>query len=138
MSCEIACEMTWISGVSDSAMKGSATPAMPSPDPIEDYGLVSDCNVLLSALDDLTGDASLNWSTELPLDQWEGVEIDDSLNRVTALNLSAKGLDGNVPPELANLTHLKVLSLSANELTGTIPSELVKLSQLEVLSLDEQ
>ena len=107
------------------------------PNPSDNHGLVSDCNALLSARDALMGSASLNWSTELAIGQWDGVATDGSSKRVTELNLSEKGLDGEIPAELANLTNLKVLSLSDNELTGTIPPELVKLSNMETLSLDD-
>ena len=103
--------------------------------PSDNHGLVSDCNSLLGALDGLKGSASLNWSTEVVIEDWDGVTVSGSPKRVTQLNLSGKGLDGVVAPELGNLTKLKVLNLSGNMLTGEIPSELVRLTNLETLSL---
>ena len=103
--------------------------------PSDNHGLVSDCNMLLAGLDGLRGSASLNWSTEVAIEDWDGVSVSGSPKRVTELNLSGKELDGVVAPELGNLTKLKVLNLSGNMLTGEIPSELVRLTSMEELSL---
>ena len=103
--------------------------------PSDNHGLVSDCNSLLEALDELRGSATLNWSTEVAIEDWDGVTVSGSPKRVTELNLSGKQLDGVASPELGNLTKLKVLNLSGNMLTGEIPSELVRLTNLETLSL---
>ncbi len=105
--------------------------------PSDNHGLVSDCNSLLGALDGLKGSASLNWSTEVVIEDWDGVTVSGSPNRVTELNLSGKGLDWVVAPELGNLTKLKILNLSGNVLTGEIPSELVRLTSMEELSLKD-
>ena len=106
------------------ALRGTAVA-----NPSDNHGLVSDCNTLLAALDGLRGSASLNWSTEVAIEDWDGVSVSGSPKRVTELNLSGKGLDGVVSPELGNLTKLKVLNLSGNALTGEIPSELVRLTR---------
>ena len=103
--------------------------------PSDNHGLVSDCNSLFETLDELRGSASLNWSTEVAIEDWDGVTVSGSPKRVTELNLSGKGLNGGVPPELGHLTKLKVLNLSGNALTGEIPSELVRLTGMEELSL---
>ena len=103
--------------------------------PNDNHGLVSDCNALLAALDKLRGSATLNWSTELAIDNWEGVVTSGTPKRITELNLSAKQLNGVVPSELGNLTYLGVLNLSDNALTGEIPSEFARLSNLEGLLL---
>ena len=105
--------------------------------PSDNHGLVSDCNTLLAGLDGLRGSAPLNWSTEVAIEDWDGVTVSGSPKRVTELNLSGKGLDGVVAPELGNLTKLKVLNLSGNMLTGEIPSELVRLTSMEELSLKD-
>ena len=40
------------------------------PDPSNNPGLVSDCEVLLSARDTLAGTGSLNWSATTRMDRW--------------------------------------------------------------------
>ena len=91
---------------------------------------MSDCNTLLAGLDGLRGSASLNWSTEVAIEDWDGVSVSGSLKRVTELDLSGKELDGVVAPELGNLTKQTVLNLSGNVLTGEIPYELARLANL--------
>ena len=75
-----------------------------------------------------------NWLSDAPLGTWYGVTTDDS-GRVIELDLWYNNLSGTIPPELGNLTNLKVLILSSNELSGTIPPELSNLTNLEQLSL---
>ena len=109
---------------------GSCVAAVADPN---NEGLVSDCEALLAARDVLAGTATLNWSSDTPIADWDGIG-DDSLQgsptRVTQLYLNGLGLDGTVPNELSNLSALKVLHLHDNELTGTIPSSLGDLSNL--------
>ena len=115
---------------------GSAVPeASNNPD------LVSDCNALLTARDALApplanGEPRLNWSSDTPIVDWDGIG-DDSLQgsptRVTRLYLNGLGLDGTIPSELSNLSALRVLHLHDNELTGTIPSDLGGLTKLNYL-----
>ena len=99
---------------------------------------VSPDRASLVALYNATGGANwtnnTNWLTTAPIGQWHGVTT-DSQGRVTELNLTSNQLKGEIPPELANLTNLKVLALGGNELTGEIPAELGSLSNLELLSL---
>ena len=108
------------------------------PDP-EAPGLVADCNTLLAVKDTLRGSASLNWSTQLLIRQWEGVTI--KAGRVTSLRLPMyldnKRLTGSIPKELGNLSNLQRLYLDENQLTGTIPKELGNLSQLQGLYLGD-
>ncbi len=66
---------------------------------------------------------------------WYGV-ICNSENDVTDLNLGFNQLTGPLPPQLSNLTHLKVLDLGINRLSGTIPSQLGSLPQLTYLRMD--
>ena len=79
-----------------------------------------------------------NWLSEEPLGEWYGVTTNDA-GRVTELFLGypGKNLAGYIPPELGNLSALKILELSYNQLTGPIPPELGKLSNLEGLGLHE-
>ncbi len=98
-------------------------------------GLVSDCVVLLAARDTLAGTATLNWSTDAPIADWSGVVLDGNPGRVTELQLSGLGLDGEIPTELGSLEDLRSLDLSNNQLTGPIPTELSDLVNLQELYL---
>ncbi len=105
-------------------------------DPDDNQELVSDCEILMELRDELAGGAFLNWSVHLSLDDWEGVTVGGSIERVTHIELNGKGLSGELPAELARLEALEVLALSDNELVGRIPSELGKLTNLKRLLLD--
>ena len=112
---------------------GSCANGIAVPDPANNSGLVSDCEVLLSARDTLAGTASLNWSANTPIDQWDGVTVGYAPPRVTGLYLHDRGLTGEIPSELGRLSSLLQLDLTSNELTGDIPAELGRLSDLRRL-----
>ena len=85
------------------------------PDAANNPGLVSDCEALLAAREALvgnTGNAELNWSADIPISEWDGIE-EDSLEgsplQVVRLYLGGLGLEGAVPSELSGLTELKEL-----------------------------
>ena len=99
-------------------------------------GLKSDCGMLLAARDTLAGTASLNWSADTPITEWNGVVLGGTHGHVTVLDLVALGLNGRIPKELGSLANLQGLSLWGNQLTGEIPPELGGLSNLEWLLLD--
>ena len=98
-------------------------------------GLISDCEALLAARDTLAGTASLNWSADTPITEWNGVVLGGTSGRVTEILLGALGLNGRIPKELGSLANLTELSLDDNGLTGEIPPELGGLSNLTWLSL---
>ena len=98
--------------------------------------LFDDCTLLLALKETLAGEAELNWSVTLPIDEWQGVSAYGSPRRVVVLNLEARELTGRIPPELGRLDGLKWLNLSANQLTGSIPPELGQLVDLRGLFLD--
>ena len=50
-------------------------------------GLISDCEALLAARDTLAGTASLNWSADTPITDWNGVVLGETSGRVTELDL---------------------------------------------------
>ena len=77
----------------------------------------------------------LNWGSNLPLDDWHGVEIYDG--RVVALDLADNGLSGDIPVQVGYLTHLERLDLHGNDLPGEIPEELGYLKRLKILDLKE-
>ena len=116
-----------------------------TPDPNNTWGhgfaqLPSLDREALVALYNATGGANwtnnTNWLTNAPVGQWYGVTA-DSEGCVTKLNLTSNQLKGEIPPELASLTNLKVLALGGNELTGKIPAGLGSLAKLEWLYLSE-
>ena len=116
------------SASSDCATGGAVADATNNP------GLVSDCEALLSARDTLAGSATLNWSADTPIADWEGVTVGGTPRRVTGLGLDNRQLTGTIPAELGSLSNL---SLFVNRLSGEIPSELGSLSNLRVLHLGD-
>ncbi len=105
------------------------------PDPDNNPGLVSDCEALLASHDTLTGEATLNWSVDVPFADWDGITLDGTPQRVTRLSLTRRGLTGEIPPDLGDLDHLQSFQASSNELTGVIPPALGNLANLKWLIL---
>ena len=105
------------------------------PDPAVTPGLVSDCEVLLALRDRLAGSIELNWTTDRPINEWEGVGLYGSPPRVTQMNLPYAGLAGVLPAELGELSELNSIWLAGNYLHGPIPSELGNLANLTRLDL---
>ena len=108
------------------------------PEPQDNPGLVRDCEVLLEIRDGLAGRASLNWSADVPILEWEGVEVEGTPARVKVLVLSKRGLTGTISPRIGELTELTRIILSSgygsstpNILTGPISPELGNLTNLE-------
>ena len=101
-----------------------------------DPDLYADCTLLLMVRDSLAGEAPLNWREDVPVDDWQGVVIARSGDRVTALDLTQMGLTGHVPAELGELAGLVSLRLGRNRLAGEVPPELGNLVDLRVLALD--
>ena len=105
-------------------------------DAASDPGLVSDCETLLAARDELAGTATLDWNANSAMTAWEGVTMGGTPMRVTHVDLDSFGLTGSIPPGLSGLPKLEHLSLSSNRLTGGLPPELGSLSSLADLSLN--
>ena len=76
-----------------------------------------------------------NWLTDAPLERWHGVKTNID-GRVVSLDLRENGLDGEIPPELGELTELDTLILYDNLLRGLIPPELGQLENLVDLNLN--
>ena len=79
-----------------------------------------------------------NWLTDKPLNTWWGVKTVDG--RVTELNLAGvylegNGLEGELPAELGDLTHLTRLLLRGNRIRGELPTEMVRLTNLRELDV---
>jgi Leucine-rich repeat (LRR) protein len=81
----------------------------------------NDSLALAALYDALGGDSwtdNTNWKSENePIDNWVGVSMTG--NRVTRLDLKQNNLVGEIPPEIGNLTALKVLYLGNNDFGGT-------------------
>ena len=128
------------------------------PNPYGNPGLVRDCETLLRIRDPLGADRPLNWSTDTPISEWEGIqrfnasgvlsillsgrylsgEISAEFGKLSALddlNLNDNRLHGEIPSELADLRNLLRLYLGSNELEGEIPAELGNLTNLRELLL---
>ena len=90
----------------------------------------------LEVLYDSTGGVAwtngTNWKTSAPLRDWYGVTT-DAAGRVTQVELSGNGLNGEIPSELGSLAGLEYLDLFGNELTGPIPAELGSLVNLRIV-----
>ena len=106
------------------------------PQPSQNQHLVRDCSVLLTAKDTLRGTATLNWSADTPISDWDGVRSRGTDPQyVGTLYLPDLGLDGSIPAVLAGLADLRWLDLDDNALTGSIPAALGSLEDLEQLYL---
>ena len=117
------------SGVDTWHPAGVATPAA---------GLVKDCNILLSARDQLRGtDATklTTWDIGTRMSDWEGITLYGDDRGVQTIGLNGNDLAGSIPGQLGGLSALEVLILSKNQLTGEIPVELGNLASLVRLYL---
>ena len=124
-----------VSGISKPPEDADCSSGIAVTDPDDNLGLVSDCEVLLAARDILAGSAGLNWSADIPIEEWDGITIGESFGRVTWVDLSFRGLTGTIPGELSRLSELDGLALVDNQLSGKIPSELGDLQKLRTLYL---
>ena len=106
----------------------------------------SDKDVLITLYESTDGDdweINTNWLTDKPIEEWRGVVTNDA-GEVIGLNLDNNQLSGEIPPELGNLSNLKVMRLGGyqlsirlrNQLSGEIPPELGNLRNLERLGLE--
>ena len=105
--------------------------------PIAAGALADDCRILLSAAPALAGGAALNWSEDIPITEWDGVTLGGDPLRAVAISLTAKGLDGEIPPALSRLSALRGIALYGNELSGEIPAEIGGMPNLSALDLGD-
>ncbi|KAK3409842.1 hypothetical protein EUGRSUZ_J01921 [Eucalyptus grandis] len=77
-----------------------------------------------------------SWNESVSHCNWSGVYCSRRhVGRVTALDLMNQKLIDTIPPNIGNLTFLRVIDLSANRLRGNIPEEFGKLFRLTWLGL---
>ena len=114
-----------------------AASAREGPPPSCDMPAIApDCAVLLDAKATLAGEAVLNWSRDVPLEDWDGIVVDRRTVRIAWLDLPEAGLTGRIPPSLGGLSRLEVLVLNGNRLTGPIPPEIADIPGLRTLHLE--
>ena len=73
------------------------------------------------------------WLTDSPIGTWYGIVTEGEY--VTEINLADNGLTGELPWEIADLSHLEHLDLRWNALSGDIPHEFGKLFSLKTMLL---
>ena len=104
--------------------------------PRNNPGLLRDREHLLALRDVLEGGAvELDWSVSTPTTNWEGVTVSGSPPRVSGLNLSGRGLAGELWGYIGDLTELTELRLDGNRLSGILPSKMQLLSKLSIFHL---
>lgn len=99
-----------------------------------------ECSVIandsLALIDMYQSTNGRNWTNPWQLNQnvttWAGVKIENK--RIVALNLNARGLEGQLPTSLNTLSNLKTLNISSNPLTGSLEM-LTSLSNLKTLNI---
>ncbi len=107
----------------------------PISNPVDNPGLVADCEALLAAMASLGASGTVNWSIDTLMSNWQYVTIEGTPQRVTKVELASLGLGGRVPSTLRQLSGLITLDLSDNELAQGIPHQLGELGNLQELLL---
>ena len=114
----------------------------------------SDRTILLETKQTLDPNDRLNWSSDLPMEQWDGVTVRDG--RVVAMHFSdvaekedfeEHGIEGahkrlllrggRIPPEWGQLDALQVLCIVGTGLEGRIPPEIGDCGALTGLQITE-
>ncbi|CAN1189895.1 LRR receptor-like serine/threonine-protein kinase FEI 1 [Linum perenne] len=83
-----------------------------------------------------TNNRLANWEpTDASPCQWTGISCHPNDDRVTSMYLRANYLQGGIPSNIGNLSHLNIMDLSSNSLKGAIPSSIGRLTHLRHLNL---
>ena len=119
-------------------------------DPQMNQELVRVCQTLVGLRDSLSGRELLIWGRTIPIEEWEGISVGGSPQRVTHVEIEKARFDRYGWPERsicgdvslrggiipASFGELKVLSIRDSCLTGEIPADLGELLNLKVLELE--
>jgi Leucine-rich repeat (LRR) protein len=76
-----------------------------------------------------------NWLETSEPSTWFGVTVSEG--HVTALNFAMNGLNGPLPAEIGDLSHLIDLGIAMDQLAGPLPAALGTLAHLQTLDLCE-
>ena len=96
----------------------------------------NECEALVTLYTSTGGPGWINnigWLVTFEPCSWFGIEC--AHGHVSNISLVSNHLDGVLPPELGDLSHLRTLGLSSNRLCGPIPASLGKLNQISELDL---
>lgn len=83
-----------------------------------------------------TWNTSINWGSQLPLNQWYGVTTSED-DCVIRLELPTNNMVGDLPDITFYLESLQVLDLSDNVLSGAIPNKVNISSDLQQINLED-
>jgi hypothetical protein len=97
------------------------------PDPVEVTGSRRGDSLALVAIVNANSNVDVDWHTSKPLDEWEGIGLNSG--RIDSLSLIEQSLS-QLPPEIRNLTSLRILNLSVNQIKE-LPSEIGELKSLQ-------
>ena len=122
------------SGPGPEERAGSCASGAVTFDPASTPGLATDCGAL-NVAQRAWSDGVVNWDTDTPIEQWDGVTVGGVPLRVLRIELPDRGIAGTIDPAFARLSALTHLDLSGNELTGEIPPDLGALTDLRTLYL---
>ena len=75
-----------------------------------------------------------NWCSDKPVSEWYGVTTNSS-GLVNGLLFKCNNLNGEIPKEIADLSHLEKLYLYGPNSLGSIPKELGELTHLKSLTI---
>ncbi len=98
----------------------------------------AECNALYALYESTDGnnwDNKTNWLSTSHVSSWYGLKVENG--HVVEIDFWDNGLLGPIPPELGNLTEMRILSIHNSGLSGVIPPELGNLANLERLDLWE-
>ena len=131
--------------VGDQTTPETGIPGTVTPNAIVGFDCVSvnqipavECEALVALYNSTNGpgwDDNAGWLGTVTPCTWSGIEWTGS--HVSGINLGYNQLIGILPPELGNLSHLRVLGLTTNRLHGSFPAELRNLSELISLEMGE-
>ena len=122
--------------------KGTTCDGSPAVGDPANRGLIMDCNTLLQAKNALEGTGELNWSRDISIREWDGVQVGDTSHRPIEW-WSPDGFIGDDPGLVITVGdrqpsfRVTGIDFSANgaSLNGSVPKELEALTYLARLDL---